>query len=100
MTTAAAQAFAREVRELFPELVGRPVDVEAHAASVIMRALNDGSPALQDRVIEYYGQDAVRDVAVARVDRLTNPAYRAWRDRFRLPVRDPAVEFVQSLWMK
>lgn len=93
-----AAALAREVRELFPELAGQPVDVDVHAPSVIMRALNDGSAALQDRVIGYYGEDVVRRVAVGRADRLTNPAYRFWRDRLGLPERDQEVEFVQSFW--
>lgn len=100
MKTGAEEAFAREVRLLFPELAGTPVDVEAHAPSVIMRALNDGEPALQQAVIDYYGHDAVRRVAAARADRLSNPAYRLWRDRLELPPRDPSIEFVQSLWMK
>lgn len=88
------------VGELFPELCGRPVDLEAHAASVIVRALNDGSAELQDAVVRHYGLDRVRQVARKRADRLTNPAYRAWRKRLDLPERDPAVERVQGFWLK
>jgi hypothetical protein len=44
-------------RELFPELAGQLVDVDVHAPSVIIRALNDGSAVLQDRVIGYYGEE-------------------------------------------
>jgi hypothetical protein len=86
-------------RELFPELCGELVDFEAHAASVIVRALNDGSPDVQDAVIRHYGMDRVQQVARTRADRLSNPAYRAWRKRLRLPERDPSVTFIQSLWM-
>ena len=88
------------VRELFPELCGAPLDVETHAAAVIVRALNDGSPALQDSVIAHYGFDRVRRVAQERADRLTNPAYRAWRMRLALPRREPDVAFVQGLWRR
>jgi len=88
------------VRELFPELCGAPVDLEAHAASVILRALNDGSAGVQDRVVRYYGFERVKRIAHARVDRLTNPAYRSWRERLDLPARDPGVAFVQGLWRR
>ena len=86
-------------RELFPELCGELVDFETHAPSVIVRALNDGSPEVQDAVIHHYGIDRVKQVARARADRLSNPAYRAWRKRLQLPERDPSVKFIQGLWM-
>jgi hypothetical protein len=88
------------VRELFPELCGKPVDLEAHAASVILRALNDGSAGLQEHVIRHYGFERVKRVAHARVDRLSNPAYRAWSERLELPQRDPEVIYVQGLWRR
>jgi hypothetical protein len=84
--------------EIFPELCGAQFDLESHAASVIVRALNDGSPALQERVIHHYGLDRVKRVAEDRADRLTNPAYRAWRERLDLPPRPPDIAFVQGLW--
>jgi len=86
-------------RELFPELCGELVDFEKHAVSVIVRALNDGSPEVQDTVIRHYGMDRVKQVARARADRLSNPAYRTWRKRLHLPERDPSVTFIQGLWM-
>ena len=91
---------ATSVRELFPELVGRPIDLDAHAPSVILRALNDGSPELQADVVRHYGIDRVKQIARSRADRLTNPAYRAWRQRLELPERDPGVAFVQGFWRK
>lgn len=89
-----------DVRELFPELCGAAVDLEAHASSIILRALNDGSTGLQEHVVRHYGFERVKRVAHAQVDRLTNPAYRAWRDRLELPPRDPGVAFIQGLWRK
>jgi hypothetical protein len=88
------------LRELFPELCGAPVDLEGHAASVIMRALNDGGSTLQEHVIGHYGIDRVKRVAQDRADRLSNPAYRAWRERLDLPPRAPDVAFVQGLWRR
>lgn len=58
--------------ELFPELCGAPVDLEGHAASVIMRALNDGSPRVREHVIDHYGLERVKRIAHARADRLSN----------------------------
>lgn len=98
--TSGAASLAEDVRDLFPELCGAPVDLNAHAASVIMRALNDGSARLQQRVIEHYGFEHVKRVARERADRLSNPTYRAWRERLDLPPRDPGVTFVQGLWRK
>lgn len=89
-----------DLRDLFPELCGAPLDLEAHAAAVVMRALNDGSPSLQQRVIAHYGLDRIKRVARSRADRLSNPAYRAWRERLGLPPRTPDVSFVQGLWRK
>jgi hypothetical protein len=88
------------VRELFPELCGAPLDLERHAAAVIVRVLNDGSPRLQESVIHHYGLQRVKRVAGERADRLTNPAYRAWRERLDLPPREPGVTFVQGLWRR
>ena len=90
--------FTASLGEPFPELCGAPVDLEYHAASVIMRALNDGASGLQEHVIAHYGLDRVKRVAQARADRLSNPAYRAWRERLDLPTRAPDVAFVQGLW--
>jgi len=92
--------FTAALGELFPELCGAPVDLEGHAASVIVRALNDGASGLQERVIAHYGLDRVKRVAQARADRLDNPAYRAWRERLDLPPRAPDVAFVQGLWRR
>lgn len=96
----AAAPLESDLRDLFPELCGAPVDLKAHAVSVIMRALNDGSARLQQRVIEHYGLERVKRIARERADRLSNPAYRAWRERLDLPPRDPGVAFVQGLWRK
>ncbi|HKP76574.1 MAG TPA: hypothetical protein VJT67_13685 [Longimicrobiaceae bacterium] len=93
-------ALRTSLRELFPELCGAPIDLERHAASVIVRALNDGSESLQEGVIRYYGLDRVRQVAAERTDRLTNPAYRAWRERLELPAGDPRVAYAHSLWRR
>jgi hypothetical protein len=93
-------ALDSSLRELFPELCGAPVDLESHAASVVVRTLNDGSAALQERVIRHYGFDRVKRVAQARADRLSNPAYRAWSARLDLPARDAGVAFVQGLWRR
>jgi hypothetical protein len=98
--TSEAVPLTDDIRDLFPELCGAPVDLDVHAASVIMRALNDGSARVQQRVIEHYGMERVKRIAVERADRLSNPAYRAWRERLDLPPRDPAVAFVQGLWRK
>ncbi len=92
--------FAADVQALFPERCGAPVDPDAHAAAIVVRALNDGTPPLQKRVFEHYGIERVSRIARSRADRLTNPAYRAWRERLSLPPRDPGVDFVQGLWRK
>jgi len=84
--TAEAERLSPDVRRLFPE-VGGPIDLEKHAASVLLRAVNDGSPALRERAL-----------AISRLNRLTNPAYRAYRERLHLPERDPGVTYMQSLW--
>jgi hypothetical protein len=97
---AGTDEFTLAMRLLFPERSGTPVDAEAHAASVIVRALNDGSPTLVEPIVDHYGLERVGEVARSRVDRLTNPAYRAWRERLRLPPRDDSVAFVQGLWRK
>jgi hypothetical protein len=96
----AESIFAASLGELFPELCGAPIDLDQHAAAVIIRTLNDGSAALQERVIHYYGLDRVRRVAQERADRLTNPAYRAWHERLDLPPRAPDIAFVQGLWRR
>jgi hypothetical protein len=88
------------LRDLFPELCGSPFDLETGAPSVVVRALNDGSPRVQQVVIDHYGLDRVKRIARSRADRLSNPAYRAWRERLELPTRDPGVAFVQGLWRK
>ena len=93
-------AFAASLGELFPELCGAPVDLEGNAASVIMRALNDGSSRVQEHVIDHYGLDRVKRIAHARADRLSNPAYRAWCERLDLPPRASDVAFMQGLWRK
>jgi hypothetical protein len=88
-------------RELFPELCGKPIDLERYAVSIIYRALNDyPSTPLRNRIFRHYGLARVTEVAHARVDRLSNPAYRQWREAFDLPPRSPEIEFVQGLWMK
>lgn len=96
----AESTLAASLGELFPELCGAPVDLDQHAASVIIRTLNDESAGLQERVIHYYGLDRVKRVARDRADRLTNPAYRAWRERLDLPPRAPDIAFVQGLWRR
>lgn len=91
---------AADLRDLFPELCGAPLDLEAHAPAVVVRALNDATPRVQQRVIEHYGLERVTRIARSRADRLSNPAYRAWRERLDLPPRDSGVAFVQGLWRK
>ena len=88
------------IRELFPELCGAAVDLEAHASSVVLRALNNGSTALQEHVIGHYGLERVKRVAQARVDRLSNPAYRVWHEQLDLSPRASDVVFVQGLWRR
>ena len=90
--------FAASLGVLFPELCGAPINLDQHAASVIIRTLNDGSAGLQERVIHHYGLDRVKRVAQERADRLTNPAYRAWREQLDLPLRVSDIAFVQGLW--
>jgi hypothetical protein len=96
----ATPEISEALRDLFPELGGSPFDLETGAPSVVVRALNDGSPRVQQVVIAHYGFDRVKRIAHSRADRLTNPAYRAWRERLELPMRDPGVTFVQGLWRK
>lgn len=88
---------SRDVRRLFPE-IGAPIDLEEHAPSVLLRALNDGSPALCERVLAYYGPERSAALALSRLNRLTNPAYRAYRERLHLPEREPGVTYMQGLW--
>ena len=96
-TAAEAERLSHEVRRLFPE-VGGPIDLEKFAASVLLRVLNDGSPVLRERVLAYYGPERSAVLAISRLNRLTNPAYRAYRERLHLPDRDPGVTYMQSLW--
>lgn len=97
---ASAEHLAHVVRDLFPELAGAPVDVDRHAAAVVMRALNDGTPTQHQAILAYFGEARVVEVAQARADRLSNPAYRAWAARLELPPRDARVTFVQGLWRR
>lgn len=92
-----AVRLSHDVRRLFPE-VGEPIDLEKHALAVLLRALNDGSPALRERVLAYYGPERSAVLARSFLNQLTNPAYRAYRERLDLPDRDPAVTYMQSLW--
>lgn len=88
----------RDLAGLYPELCGTLPDLEQHAESVIVRALNAGAPELVEAVLEYYGIDRVRAVVQARVNTLDRPAYRAWKDRLELPVRDEIVERFHMMW--
>lgn len=92
-----AVRLSHDVRRLFPE-VGASIDLEQHAPSVLLRALNDGSPALRERVLAYYGPERSAALALSRLNRLTNPAYRAYRERLHLPEREPGVTYMQALW--
>lgn len=92
-----AVRLSRDVRRLFPE-VSEPIDLEEHAPSVLLRALNDGSPELRERVLAYYGPERSAALALSRLNRLTNPAYRAYRERLGLPEREAAVTYMQGLW--
>ncbi|MGI8548988.1 MAG: hypothetical protein ACR2M1_16980 [Gemmatimonadaceae bacterium] len=92
-----AVQLSHDVRRLFPE-VGAPIDLEKHALSVLLRALNDGSPALRERVLAYYGPKRSAALALICLNQLTNPAYRAYRERLRLPEREPGVTYMQGLW--
>lgn len=85
---------------LYPELGGAAPDLEQYAPSIILRVLNDGDPALQEAALTHYGMERVRAVAVDRLHRLNNPAYRHWAPRLNLPARSAAVERVQSLWQR
>lgn len=97
---AAEEDLAGDLRGLFPELCGESPDLESHAGAIVVRGLNDGSPRLQEELIRHYGLERVKRIARSRADRLTNPAYRRWRERLDLPPRDPSVAFVQGLWRK
>lgn len=97
MTTA---EFAQEVAGLYPELGGATPSLEQYAASIILRILNEGDPALQEAALMHYGVQRVRAVAIERLHRLNNPAYRHWAPRLDLPARPPAVERVQALWQR
>lgn len=88
---------SHDVRRLFPE-IGAPIDLEKHAPSVLLRALNDGSPALRERVLAYHGPERSTALAFSRLNRLTNPAYRAYQERLHLPEREPGVTYMQGLW--
>ncbi len=89
---------SRDVGELFPEVGGERIDLEKHAPSVLVRALNDGSPTLRERVLVFYGLARARVLVLSRLNRLTNPAYRAYRERLGLPERDAGVTYMQSFW--
>lgn len=91
---------ADAARDLFPELAGGRVDVVHHAAAIVMRALNEGTPEQQRAVLAHYGEHRVAEIARRPADRLSNPAYRTWAERFDLPARDPAVAYVQDLWRR
>ena len=88
------------VRVLFPELCGAPVDLERQAPSIVQRALNDGTPELVERVITHFGEARTAAFARTRVNQLTNPAFRLFRERFRLPARAPGVAQFQGLWRR
>lgn len=92
-----ADRLSNDVRRLFPE-VGGPIDLEKYAAAVLVRALNDGSPSLRERVLAYYGTERSAALARSQVNRLTNPAYRAYRERLGLPERDSGVTYMHALW--
>lgn len=74
---ASAEHLAHLVRDLFPELAGALVDVDRYQGAVVIRALNDGTPTQQQAILAYFGEARIAEVARARADRLSNPAYRA-----------------------
>lgn len=86
------------LRGLYPELGGAVPDREKYAASIILRVLNEGDATLQAALLQHYGMVRVRAEALARIHRLTNPAYRQWAARLDLPPRSPATERLQALW--
>lgn len=83
---------------LFPELCGAPVDLERQAPSIVQRALNDGTPELVERVIAHFGEARTAELARARANQLTNPAFRRFQVRFHLSAREPGVTHFQGLW--
>jgi hypothetical protein len=90
--------FREALGPLYPELGTSLPDPQAHADSVIVRVLNAGPDRLREQMLAYYGQEKVRTVAQARVNRLDTPVYRAWKTRLQLPDRSAAVERIQRLW--
>ena len=90
--------FEAGIQRLYPELGGTVPDLEQYAASIILRVLNQGDPALQEALFGCYGRERVRKEAVARAHRLTNPAYRRWATRLSLPPRSAAIARLQALW--
>lgn len=92
--------FVQAIAGLYPELGGAAPSLEQYAPSIILRVLNEGDPALQEAALAHYGTERVRAVAVDRIHRLSNPAYRHWAPRLNLPARPAAVERVQALWQR
>lgn len=93
-------AFPQAIAGLYPELGGATPDLEDHAASIVLRVLNAGDPALQAATLAHYGMERVRAIAIERAHRLTNPAYHQWAPRRSLPARPAAVERIQALWQR
>jgi hypothetical protein len=76
---------------VYPELGGDPPDLECRAASIILRVLNEGDPALQETTLAGYGAERVRVIAIERAHRLTNQAYVSGRRVLTFPpVRRPS----------
>jgi hypothetical protein len=86
------------VQQLYPEHLSTPIDLERHAASVIVRAMNVGPDTIRAQILDYYGEDRVADVLRTRVDRLDTPVYDAWQSRLDLPPRSTGATALHRLW--
>lgn len=94
----AAVTLQAGLSSLYPELAGATPDLLEHAESIILRVLNEGGEELQRALLEFYGRERVSEVARRRLHRLTNPTYRHWSNRLKLPPRPESVQRIQALW--
>lgn len=96
----ATEQLRQAIPRLYPEHLGAPIDLEQHARSVILRAMNAGPDALREAVLKHYGLDRVTTVLGATVDRLDTPVYQAWKSRLRLPRRSAGAVALHRLWRR
>jgi hypothetical protein len=92
-------SFQQALAPLYPELVSPP-DPDDFVESVVVRVLNEGSVALCEQMLGYYGMNKVQGVVQERVNRLDAPVYRQWKARLQLPERSAVVENIHRLWRR